>query len=94
MLSVGPEEGADSTGYLECPIDRQALQRLNVKSPIVKLAVSVFFPMNTLSLSKHLILHSTALLSRAASENKYSINVGAFGVRVVTGQTSCLSLFT
>ena len=67
MLSVGPEEGADSAGDLECPVDWQALQRLNVKSPIVELAFGVFFPMNTLSLSKHLFLHSNALLSRAAS---------------------------
>jgi hypothetical protein len=70
MLCVGPKDGPDSAGHLECPVDWQPLQRLNVKSPIVELAFGVFFPMNTLSLSKHLFLHSNALLSRAASRKQ------------------------
>jgi hypothetical protein len=57
VWSIRPEEGTDFSGHLHGFIDAQSLQSLNVKRPIVKIALGAFVSVNTLPLAKHLFTH-------------------------------------
>jgi hypothetical protein len=54
---IGPEEGSHFARHLHGVIDSKSLQGLNIKYAVVEIAVSAFFAMNTLPLSKHLPSH-------------------------------------
>jgi hypothetical protein len=66
MRSVSPEKRTHFAGYLNCVVNAQALQRLNVKNPIVEITLSAFVSVNTLPLTKDLLDHRDSPFLRAA----------------------------
>ena len=72
--SIRPKERTHSSRNLNRLIDLQSLQSLNIKYPIVKLALGAFVSMNTLPLAKHLFLHDNHHISSrrtARNMNRY-----------------------
>src|SRR5262245_18627531 len=57
MRSVSPEKRTHFAGHLNRVVNAQALQRLNVKYPIVEITLSAFVSVNTLPLTKELFDH-------------------------------------
>ena len=57
VWSVGPEKRTDLARDTHGVVDAQALQGLDVKYAVVKIAVSAFVTMNTLPFTKHVFGH-------------------------------------
>jgi hypothetical protein len=67
LWGIGPEKWTNFPGEFYCVVNTEALQRLNVKHPIVKLAICTFVSVNAFALPKHLSSHKDSPFPRAAS---------------------------
>jgi hypothetical protein len=70
VWGIGPEECTDFSRHFYGFVNAQSLQSLDVKDAVVKLALSAFVPVNTLSLAKHLFTHGDSPLLRAAPRER------------------------
>lgn len=68
---VSPKEGTHFSRDLDCIVDAESLQSLNVKRSIVKIAVRAFVPVHTLPLAKHLPGHDDSPYFLAPHRAKY-----------------------
>ena len=57
VWGIGPEKRTDLARDPHGVVDAQALQGLNVKYAVIKIAVSAFVSMNTLPFTKHVFGH-------------------------------------
>ena len=80
MGRVSPEKRTHFAGHLNRVVNAQALQRLNVKHPIVEIALSAFVSVNTLPLTKDLFDHVDSPFLRAALRETQSRYLEASGI--------------
>jgi len=85
MRSVSPKKRTHFAGHLNGVVNAQALQRLNIKRPIVEITLSAFVSVNTLPLTKDLFDHKdspflappgreTQILYSEVSGNYFSVS--------------------